>query len=107
MGSDVKVMRPYDFIDHDEECPTCSAKKCDNLLVETDIVFHFRGLILCNAKRLQFHRYKKKNIGEKFSKSSIPLCLLFFKLMELLLPFALHKNFLIATAPLSFLMVSG
>ena len=33
----------------------CSAKKRENLLVETDIICHFRGLILCNVKRLQFH----------------------------------------------------
>ena len=33
----------------------CSAKKCENLLVETDIICYFRGLILCNVKRLQFH----------------------------------------------------
>ena len=39
--------------------PMCSAKFCDNLLVEVDIFYHFRGLILCNAKRLQFNRYKK------------------------------------------------
>ena len=30
-------------------------KKRDNLLVETDIFCHFRGIIMCNAKRLQFH----------------------------------------------------
>ena len=77
MGSDVKVMRPYDFIDHDEECPTCSAKKCDNLLVETDIVFHFRGLILCNAKRLQFHRYKKGKREVTFQKLFYALTLYF------------------------------
>ena len=34
-------------------------KKRDELLVETDIICYFRGLILCNAKRLQFHRNKK------------------------------------------------
>ena len=32
--------------------------KRDNLLVETDIICHFRDLILCNVKRLQFHWYK-------------------------------------------------
>ena len=40
------------------EMEACYAKKCDNLLVETDIFCHFRGLILCDAKRLQFHRNK-------------------------------------------------
>ena len=33
---------------------TCSAKKCDNSLVEANILYHFRGIILCNAKRLHF-----------------------------------------------------
>ena len=33
----------------------CSAKKRENLLVETEIICHFRDLILCNVKRLQFH----------------------------------------------------
>ena len=35
-------------------------KKCVNLLVETDMFCHFRGLILCNAKSLQFHQNKKQ-----------------------------------------------
>ena len=56
----------------------CSAKQYDNFLVETDIFCHFKGLILCNAKRLQFHRNKKnKNIGAHFIKSYIPLCRFF------------------------------
>ena len=38
----------------------CSTKKYDNLLLEAYIIFHFRGLILCNAKRLQFNRNKKQ-----------------------------------------------
>ena len=29
----------------------CSTKKCDNLLVETGIICHFRGIILCDANR--------------------------------------------------------
>ena len=39
----------------------CSAKKCDNLLVEADIFNRFRGLILCNAKHLQLDQYKKEH----------------------------------------------
>ena len=31
-------------------------EKRDKLLVEADVFNHFRGLISCNAKRLQFHR---------------------------------------------------
>ena len=37
----------------------CYAKKRDKLLVEMDIFFHFRSLILCNAKQLQFHQNEK------------------------------------------------
>ena len=74
------------------ECPLLaySAKKCDNLLVEADLFYHFRELILCNSKRLQFHW--KKNMVAQFSKSSIQLCLHFFNLMKLLVPFASHKK---------------
>ena len=36
------------------------AKKCDNLLVNTEYFHHFRGLLLCNAKYLQFHHNKKQ-----------------------------------------------
>ena len=58
----------------------CSAKN-DDLFVEAEVFYHFRGLILCNPKRLQFHRNKKiKNIVAHFSKSSIQLCLPFFNL---------------------------
>ena len=72
----------------------CSAKKYDNSLVETAIFFHFRDLILCNVKHLQYYLIKKnKNIGAHFSKSYILLLHPFFKFMELLIPFALHKSF--------------
>ena len=40
--------------------PGVFQKKCDNLLIETDIFCHFRGLIFSNAKCLQFHRNKKQ-----------------------------------------------
>ena len=42
---------------------TCPAKKCDKLLVETDIFYHFRRIILCNAKRLHFHQKKQEHRG--------------------------------------------
>ena len=48
-------------VKHSHQPKTCSAKKCDNLLVEADIFYHFRGLILCNAKHIQFIRYKKRS----------------------------------------------
>ena len=38
-------------------------KKRDNLLVERDIFCHFRGIVLCNAKHLQFH-WKLMELGE-------------------------------------------
>ena len=38
----------------------CFTKKIDNLLVETDFFCQFRGLILCNTKRLQFHQGVKQ-----------------------------------------------
>ena len=51
---------------------TCSTKFCDNLLVEAESFYHFRGLILCNVKRLQLKQnLKKKNTVAQFSKSSI------------------------------------
>ena len=36
-------------------CRTFSMKLCDNLLIEAEIFYHFRGIIFCNAKRLQFN----------------------------------------------------
>ena len=43
--------------------------------------FNFRGIILCNAKHLQFSYNKKNNnIGAHFRKSSIPLCKPFLNL---------------------------
>ena len=38
----------------------CSTIFFDNLLVEADIFYHFRGLILCKTKHLQFHQNKKQ-----------------------------------------------
>ena len=39
---------------------TCSVKKCHNLLVEADNFYHFRGIICCNTKHLNFNLYKKQ-----------------------------------------------
>ena len=55
-----RVFRPNGPADanHKEPIPpnklrkACSAKKCDNLLVEAYIFYRFRGILLCNAKRL-------------------------------------------------------
>ena len=38
----------------------CSTNFCDRLLVESDVFYHFRGIILCNAKRLPFYLNKKQ-----------------------------------------------
>ena len=89
------------------EMEACYAKKCDNLLVETDIFCHFRGLILCNAKSLQFHLIKNKNTGAQFNKSPIHLCRPFFNLWSCCFRMRYTTILLIATAPLSFLMVAG
>ena len=78
----------------------CSAKKRDNLLVEADIIYHFKDTILCNAKHLQFYRNLKNRVAQ-FSKLSIQICCHFFNLMRLLVTFVSQKN-MIATAPLLF-----
>ena len=36
-----------------------SRKKRDNLLVKAEILYHFRGIILCNKKTLLFNLNKK------------------------------------------------
>ena len=67
---------------------------------------HFRGLILCNAKRLQFHKNYLKQIMTQFINYYIPFCctLKFYgyggSIHITLLP-------LISKAPLSFLMDAG
>ena len=67
-------------------------EKCDNLLFEADSFYHFRGLILCKAKCLQYNRLKKKIVVAQFRKSYIQLRCPFFNLMDLLVPFMSHKN---------------
>ena len=53
-------------------------EKCDNFLVEADNFYHFRGLILCNSKHIQFNWYKDKILVAQFSKYSIKLRCNFF-----------------------------
>ena len=84
---------------------TCS-KKIWQLVGRGRFSYHFRGLILCNAKRLQFHWGKNKNIVAQFSKSSIQLCCPFFNWWGCWFRSLRTTFFLIATAPLSFLMVA-
>ena len=80
--------------------------KRDNLLVEAD-VFIILGVSFCvRQNTFNFIKIKNKNIGAHFRKSYMPLCNNLLKLMELLVPFSLHKIFLVATASLSFLMVT-
>ena len=72
---------------------TCSANFCDNLLVETDI-FIILGVSFCVTRNdFSLIKIKKKNIGAQFRKYYIPQCHSFFKLMELLVPFATHNCF--------------
>ena len=80
-------------------------KKRDNLLVKADIFYHFRGIILCNVKRLQFHLKTKKNLVAQIIKSSIQLRCTFY-LMELLVPFEWHLKNIVSTALFLSLMVA-
>ena len=73
---------------------TCSAKFCDKLLFETDIFYHFRGLILLNLKCLQFNLNKKTRTQGHISASLIfPYILIFCNLWIFLAPFTLHIFF--------------
>ena len=89
------IRKAYDNLDR-----TCSTKVCDNLLVELDTFYHFRDIILCNAKHLQFNRGGNKNLRAQVRKFSMPLRCTFTKLMGLLVTFMSHKHFLIVAAPL-------
>ena len=72
---------------HTEGRGACSAVKRENLLVETGIICHSRGLILCNAKCLQFHQYKKQERSCTVQIVFYSTILSFFKLVELLFLF--------------------
>ena len=53
---------------------TCFTNFCDNLLVGAECFYHFKGLILCNTKHLQFHQnLKNQNVRAQFRKSSMDL----------------------------------
>ena len=80
----------------------------DNLLLEMDILCHFKGLALCNAKRLQFHQNKNKISTQDHSLKGLifPYVVLF--LIDGVVGYVCvsQKN-LIETAPLSSFMVAG
>ena len=77
-----------------QERHMCSTKFCDNFLMQLDIFFHFRGLLLWNSKNYQFqHKNKNKNVRTPFRKSSMPFYLPFYKIMELLTPMASQQCF--------------
>ena len=71
---------------------TCSANFCDDLLVEADIIYHFRGIILCNTKRLQFYLNKKQERRGTVQQVFYSYMLPFFNLMDWLVPFGSQKN---------------
>ena len=72
--------------------PTCS-KKTWQLISRGRHFYRFKGIILCNVKRLQFHINIKNNIGAQFNKTYIPLRCPFFKFMDLLVTFTPNKMF--------------
>ena len=80
----------------------CSTEKCNILLVVTDILFHFRSIILFKSKCPQIHWNKIKIKWVKISASLIFPYVAFFILMKLLVTFVSHKTTLIATTPLLF-----
>ena len=63
----------------DDTLATCSATFCDKLLVEANIFYHFRGLILCNVKHLQFNWRKKQGTSCTVQKVFYSNTLYFFK----------------------------
>ena len=102
-----KVMRPEVFVDVLREkkrfLEECSLKKRDKLLIEADI-FTILGVSFCVMQNAFNFNEKKRSctVTEVFYSTKLS----FFKLIELLVLFAPHKFFLIATVTLSFLMVS-
>ena len=84
--------------------PGMFREKRDNLLVET-FFCHFRGLILCNAKRLRFHREggggeEHKGTVQQVFYPHMPSC---FKIDGVVASFHVaQNNFLFETAPLSY-----
>ena len=57
------------YVHHEKSLLAWPTKKYDNLLVDTDIFCLSRGLILCSAERLQFHRNKKTRTSVHSSTS--------------------------------------
>ena len=68
-------------------------KKCDNLLVEADKFYHFRGLICVMQNTLNLIHIKNKIVVAQFSKYSIQPRRTLKKLMDFLVPFVSHKCF--------------
>ena len=98
---------PYYVLSFPHPLQTYSETFRDNFLVQLDIFCHFRGIILCNTKLPPFQRNNNKNVGKQLSKSSIPLCLNFYKFMWLLNQFVLQNFIFVAMAALSFLIDYG
>ena len=82
-------------------------EKRDNLLLEADILYHFRGIILCNAERRQFNHLKKQECKGTVQQDFYVLTLSFWKLTELLLTYVHHKKNPFVLVTLSFLMAAG
>ena len=50
------LLLTYDDPNPRHDMKTCPTEFCDNLLVEAEIFYHFRGIILCGAKIPQFQK---------------------------------------------------
>ena len=68
---------------------------------------HFRGLILCNAKCLQFHQNKKQENRDTVQQVFYSPMSSFFNFWSCWFRLRWKFLFLIVTAPLSFFMVAG
>ena len=89
------------------QCLTCSAKFCDNLVVEADAFNHFRGIILCNAKCLQFQQNKIQEHRGTVHKVFHSPMLSPFLVDGVVGSVRVAPNFLVATVLLSFFIDAG
>ena len=71
---------------------TCSAKLCDNLLVEVDNFYFLRGIIFCNAKQLQFNLLKNHERSCTIQQVLYSNKWSFLYSIELLVPLASQKK---------------
>ena len=69
-------------------------EKNDNLLVEANNFYHFRGLIFYREKYLQLNQYRKQDCSCTVQKYFYSTTSWFFNLIELLVPFKSHKKVL-------------